>query len=139
MGLGTLDSCVSASWRLGIKGEPEALVLVDNKAVIGWNPVLETQMLTYLRLTGLKLGLVINFGERVPEAGNHRVVNGLPEEADAFNAKARRRNWSRGNAFRKFRSDFCRRGGRNQLLHSLSRPSGTEPITGRQPKAEALG
>jgi GxxExxY protein len=39
------------------------LVLVDNKAVNQWNPVFEAQMLTYLRLTGLKLGLVINFGE----------------------------------------------------------------------------
>jgi GxxExxY protein len=52
----------------------ERLVLVDNKAVIQWNPVFKAQMLTYLRLTKLKLGFVINFGERV--------VNGLPEEFD---------------------------------------------------------
>ncbi len=38
------------------------LVLVDNKSVSEWHPVFEAQMLTYLRLTGLKLGLVINFG-----------------------------------------------------------------------------
>jgi GxxExxY protein len=68
----------------------EKLVLIDNKAVILWNPVFEAQMLTYLRLTGLKLGLVINFGERVLKAGIHRVVNGLPEDID-FNAKTRRR------------------------------------------------
>ena len=60
----------------------EKLVLVDNKAVIEWNPVFESQMLTYLRLTGLKLGLVINFGERVLKAGIHRVVNGLPVDVD---------------------------------------------------------
>jgi len=36
-------------------------------------------MLTYLRVTSLKLGLVINFGERILKAGVHRVVNGLPE------------------------------------------------------------
>jgi GxxExxY protein len=53
------------------------LVLVDNKAVIQWNPVFEAQMLTYLRLTGLKLGLVINFGEQLVKNGIHRVVNGL--------------------------------------------------------------
>ena len=47
----------------------EKLVLVDNKAVIEWNAVFEAQMLTYLRLTGLKLGLVINFGERILKAG----------------------------------------------------------------------
>jgi GxxExxY protein len=68
----------------------EKLVLVDNKAVIEWNPVFEAQMLTYLRLTGLKLGLVINFGERILKAGIHRVVNGLSEDID-FNAKTQRR------------------------------------------------
>jgi GxxExxY protein len=53
------------------------LVLVDNKAVTEWNPIFEAQMLTYLRLTGLKLGLVINFGEQFVKNGIHRVVNGL--------------------------------------------------------------
>jgi GxxExxY protein len=58
----------------------EGLVLVDNKAVTQWNPVFEAQMLTYLRCTKLRLGLVINFGERLLKAGIHRVVNGLPED-----------------------------------------------------------
>ena len=53
------------------------LVLVDNKAVSEWHPVFEAQMLTYLRLTGLKLGLVVNFGERYVKNGIFRVVNGL--------------------------------------------------------------
>jgi GxxExxY protein len=53
------------------------LVLVDNKAVTQWNPIFEAQMLTYLRLTGLKLGLVINFGEKLVKDGIRRVVNGL--------------------------------------------------------------
>ena len=55
----------------------ENLVLVDNKAVTEWNPIFAAQMLTYLRLTGLKLGLVINFGERYVKDGIHRLVNGL--------------------------------------------------------------
>ena len=63
--------------RLDMKVERS--VLVDNKAVSEWNPVFEAQMLTYLRLTGLKLGLVINFGERYVKNGIHRVVNGLKE------------------------------------------------------------
>tara|TARA_R110002167_G_scaffold315615_1_gene521151 strand:+ start:101 stop:481 length:381 start_codon:yes stop_codon:yes gene_type:complete len=53
------------------------LVIVDPKAVEEWNPIFEAQMLTYLRLTGLKLGLVINFGERLFKDGIHRVVNRL--------------------------------------------------------------
>jgi GxxExxY protein len=52
-------------------------VLIDNKAVTEWNAIFEAQMLTYLRLTGLKLGLVINFGERYVKNGIYRVVNGL--------------------------------------------------------------
>jgi len=56
------------------------LVLVDNKATTDWHPVFEAQMLTYLRVTGLRLGLVINFGERIVTAGIRRVVNGLPED-----------------------------------------------------------
>ncbi len=61
--------------RLDLK--VNGLVLIDNKAVTEWNPIFEAQMLTYLRLTKLKLGLVINFGERYVKNGIKRVVNGL--------------------------------------------------------------
>lgn len=53
------------------------LVLVECKAVAEHNKVFEAQLLTYLRLTGLKLGLVLNFGQRLLKDGIHRVVNGL--------------------------------------------------------------
>jgi GxxExxY protein len=61
--------------RLDLK--VNGLVLVDNKAVTEWNRLFEVQMLTYLRLAQLKLGLVINFGEQYVKNGLHRVVNGL--------------------------------------------------------------
>ena len=61
--------------RLDLK--MNGLVLIDNKAVTEWNPIFEAQMLTYLRLTKLKLGLVINFGEQYVKNGIRRVVNGL--------------------------------------------------------------
>ncbi len=53
------------------------LVIVECKAVAQYNAIFESQILTYLRLTGLKLGMVINFGERIVKDGVHRVVNGL--------------------------------------------------------------
>ena len=53
------------------------LMIVECKAVIEYNPIFESQVLTYLRLTGLKLGLVVNFGQRLVKQGIHRVVNGL--------------------------------------------------------------
>jgi hypothetical protein len=34
-------------------------------------------LLTYLRVSGLKLGLLVNFGEKRVADGIHRVVNGL--------------------------------------------------------------
>jgi len=69
---------------LGLDMKVGGIVLVDNKATTDWHPVFEAQMLTYLRLTGLRLGLVINFGERVLKAGIRRVVNGLPEDLPRF-------------------------------------------------------
>ena len=69
---------LSKPLRLDLKVENK--VLVDNKAVEEWHPVFAAQMLTYRRATGLKLGLVINFGEQFVKDGIHRVVNGLPEE-----------------------------------------------------------
>ena len=53
------------------------LVIVECKATTEYNPIFEAQTLTYLRLTGPKLGLVINFGKRLVKDGIHRVVNGL--------------------------------------------------------------
>jgi hypothetical protein len=57
---------------------------VDNKAVTEWNPVFEAQMPTCLRLTSLRPGLIISFGERLLKVGIHRVVNGLPEDHPSF-------------------------------------------------------
>jgi len=54
-------------------------VIIECKATSKYNDLFEAQLLTYLRLTGLKLGLVVNFGERLLKDGIHRVVNGLPD------------------------------------------------------------
>ena len=55
----------------------DGLVIVECKATTRYNPIYQSQTLTYLRLTGLKLGIVINFGERLVKDGIHRVVNNL--------------------------------------------------------------
>ncbi len=54
-------------------------VIVECKATVTYSNLFEAQALTYLRLCGCKLALVINFGERQVRQGIHRVVNGLPE------------------------------------------------------------
>ena len=55
------------------------LVIVDCNAVTQYNSIFESQVLTYLRLTNKRLGMVINFGERRVVDGIHRVVNNLIE------------------------------------------------------------
>jgi len=52
-------------------------VIVECKAVSIYNSIFEAQILTYLRLTSLKLGFVIHFGERMIKNSIHRVVNRL--------------------------------------------------------------
>jgi GxxExxY protein len=53
------------------------LVILELKSVESLEPVHFKQLLTYLRLTNLRLGLLINFGEAMLKNGIHRVVNNL--------------------------------------------------------------
>lgn len=59
----------------------EDLVIVELKSVESILPVHKKQVLTYLRITGKRLGLLINFNEALIKDGLHRIVNGLPEGA----------------------------------------------------------
>jgi hypothetical protein len=43
-------------------------------------PAHKKQVQTYLRLTGCKLGYLLNFGEELMKRGITRCVNGLPEQ-----------------------------------------------------------
>jgi GxxExxY protein len=52
-------------------------VIVEVKATEKKHPIHEVQLLTHLRLTGKKLGLLINFGREHVKNGIDRVVNGL--------------------------------------------------------------
>jgi GxxExxY protein len=55
------------------------LVIVELKSVEQIAKVHRKQLLTYLRLTDKRLGLLINFGANLMKEGLFRVVNGLPE------------------------------------------------------------
>jgi GxxExxY protein len=54
-------------------------VIVELKSVEQLAPVHKKQVLTYLRLTGLHLGLLINFGGRLLKDNIVRIVDKLPE------------------------------------------------------------
>lgn len=55
------------------------LVVVELKSVEDLHPVHFKQVLTYLRLLKLPLGLLINFGEPTLKQDYHRIANNLRE------------------------------------------------------------
>jgi GxxExxY protein len=54
-------------------------VIVELKSVEQLHPSHKKQLKTYLKLSGKRLGLLINFGAPLIKEGMHRVVLGLPE------------------------------------------------------------
>lgn len=59
----------------------EDKVIVELKSVEKLAPVHSKQVLTQLRLSDRRLGLLINFGEARLKDGIERIANGLPEDA----------------------------------------------------------
>jgi len=55
----------------------ENKVIIELKSVEMIAPVHPKQLLTYLRITGLKLGLLLNFNEKLIKDGITRIVNNL--------------------------------------------------------------
>ena len=57
----------------------EEKVIIEVKSVEGVSEAHKKQVQTYLRLTGCKLGFLLNFGEALMKRGILRVVNGLED------------------------------------------------------------
>ena len=58
----------------------EGKVIIELKSVEYLTNAHKKQVLTYLRLTGLKLGYLLNFGAALMKNGIVRVVNNLDED-----------------------------------------------------------
>jgi len=56
----------------------EDLVLVEIKSIERFAPVHTKQILTYMRLANLRVGLLLNFGAETMSKGIKRVVRDLP-------------------------------------------------------------
>jgi len=54
----------------------EGLVIIELKSVEGVTPAHKKQLLTYLKLTGMKLGYLLNFGDALMKNGITRTING---------------------------------------------------------------
>jgi GxxExxY protein len=57
----------------------EDCVMIELKSVENVIPVHKKQLLTHIRLAGLRLGLLINFNVELIKDGITRIVNGLPD------------------------------------------------------------
>ena len=57
----------------------EKKLVIELKSIEKIAPAHKKQLLTYLRLTNCRLGLLINFNTVLIKDGISRVVNGLPE------------------------------------------------------------
>ena len=57
----------------------ENKVLLELKSVENLRNIHKKQVLTYLKLTGMKLGYLLNFGETMMKDGISRVINGTLE------------------------------------------------------------
>jgi GxxExxY protein len=57
----------------------EGIIIIELKAVEKIDPIHKAQLLSYLKLSGCKLGLLINFNVRILKNGIHRIVLNLKE------------------------------------------------------------
>jgi GxxExxY protein len=57
----------------------EDAVIVELKAVEKLESIHQAQLISYLRLSGHKLGLLINFNVKVLKSGIRRLVNGIDD------------------------------------------------------------
>ncbi len=70
---------VDCGYRMDLVVEDR--VIVEIKAVEALAPIHNAQMMSYLRLSSLHVGLLINFHVRVLKDGIRRVVNEYPDSA----------------------------------------------------------
>lgn len=58
--------------RLPEKDDPEDCVILELKSVERHDPIFEAQLLSYMKLTGKKVGLLINFNSKMVKDGIKR-------------------------------------------------------------------
>lgn len=72
------DCEIDAGYRIDLW--VEGRVIIELKAVERLQPIHSAQLITYLKLSGCHLGLLINFNEKLLKNGLKRIVNEHPEK-----------------------------------------------------------
>jgi GxxExxY protein len=68
---------LDCGYRLDVVVENE--IILELKSSETLEPIYEAQLLTYLKLSGLHLGLILNFNVSMMRDGIRRIVHELPE------------------------------------------------------------
>jgi len=73
--------CRSVRFDEGFRADiiVESKVIIELKSAERVTNAYRKQVLIYLKLTGMRLGFLLNFGEAMMKHGITRTVNGLPE------------------------------------------------------------
>ena len=86
VGIGSLQRPVPVVWEgvkldIGFRADliVHQSVIVEVKSVTATHPVHKKQLLTYLRLADMRVGLLLNFNVELLKDGLTRVANGLDE------------------------------------------------------------
>ncbi|MBC7879160.1 MAG: GxxExxY protein [Anaerolineales bacterium] len=69
------DQKIDAGYRIDTL--VDGLVIVENKAVETLHPIHQAQLLTYLKLSGCKIGFLLNWNVKLMKDGIRRVVYNL--------------------------------------------------------------
>ena len=75
---------LDCAYRLDILVDGE--VIIEIKAVEKLAPIHKAQMVSYLKLSGCKVGLLINFNAKILSDGIVRVANNFPDSPRALRA-----------------------------------------------------
>jgi GxxExxY protein len=70
---------LDCGYRMDLVVEDSAIVEI--KAIDQLSPIHDEQLLSYLRLSGKNVGLLINFHVRLLKNGVKRIVNDFPDSA----------------------------------------------------------
>ena len=65
----------------------EGLVIVEIKSVDNLAPIHMAQLLSYLKLSGCKVGLLMNFNVKILKDGIRRVVNNFPDSPRSLRSR----------------------------------------------------
>jgi len=72
---GCEDQKIDAGYRIDTLVDD--LIVIENKAVESLLPIHQAQLLTYLKLSGCKIGFILNWNVKLMKNGIRRVVYNL--------------------------------------------------------------